>query len=152
VGVELREEAFNRPGSWEADRRCAVALGLDEVTLLDGEIEALIRDCSVDIRAGFVVESPEKLRRITAHFRAHLGSGAAEAPLCNAPWVSAVIEADGAVRPCFFHPAFGNIHERPLREILNSPNALDFRKRLDVPNNPICRNCVCSLYLPPEKR
>jgi MoaA/NifB/PqqE/SkfB family radical SAM enzyme len=152
LAVDLTSEAFNRPGSWEADRQGAVALEVGAVEQLDREIEGLIRDCSQEIQSGYVVERPEKLRRITRHFLAQLGLTPAEAPRCNAPWISSVIEADGAVRPCFFHPALGNIHERPLREILNSRDALAFREGLDVANNPVCRNCVCSLYLPPAKR
>jgi Fe-coproporphyrin III synthase len=72
------------------------------------------------------------------------------APICNAPWVSAVIEADGAVRPCFFHRSLGNIHERTLIEILNGETAVDFRQRLDILNNPVCQKCVCSLHLAEE--
>jgi sulfatase maturation enzyme AslB (radical SAM superfamily) len=73
------------------------------------------------------------------------------APRCNAPWVSAVIEANGDIRPCFFHPAIGNIHDGPLTCILNAPTAVGFRKNLDVETNPICRQCVCSLYIPHQQ-
>ena len=52
------------------------------------------------------------------------------------------------MRPCFFHPAFGNINDSSLHEILNSPQALRFRDELDIANNPICQRCVCSLHLP----
>ena len=58
-----------------------------------------------------------------------------------------VVEADGTVRPCFFHRALGNIREKPLLAILNSEQALNFRERLDIASDPICRRCVCSLYL-----
>ena len=78
------------------------------------------------------MESPAKLRRIVQHFRAHLGQAEHVAPRCNAPWVSAVIEASGDVRPCFFHPVLGNLHSQTLPEILNSPEALQFRSNLDV--------------------
>ena len=76
-------------------------------------------------------------------------NGRAEPPttVCNAPWVSSVVEADGTVRPCFFHQALGNIHEQPLEQILNSPKAVAFRRDLDVTNNPICKVCVCTLSL-----
>jgi radical SAM protein with 4Fe4S-binding SPASM domain len=66
---------------------------------------------------------------------------------CNAPWVSTVIEADGTVRPCFFHRPLGNIHERPLETIINSDEAMAFRRQLDIKTDPICRQCVCTLYL-----
>ena len=72
----------------------------------------------------------------------------AEAPRCNAPWVSAVVEADGTVRPCFFHRALGNIFEQPLIDIVNGPEAVRFRRELDMARNPICRRCVCSVYVP----
>jgi hypothetical protein len=35
-----------------------------------------------------------------------------------------------------------------LHEILNGPQALHFRRNLDIANDPICRRCVCSLYVP----
>ncbi len=147
LAVDLTSEAFNRLGSWVPERQAAVALTAQEVELLDREIEALIREHSGDIDAGFVTESEEKLRRIVLHFRAHLGQVRPTSPRCNAPWVSAVIEADGTLRPCFFHRALGNIHDKPVREILNSFEAIAFREQLDIPNNPICQRCVCSLHL-----
>ena len=129
-----------------------MALGPAEVAALEQEVEFLIQQHSGDMASGFVEESAEKLRRIVRHFRAQLGELPPLAPHCNAPWVSAVIEADGAVRPCFFHPPLGNLHEKPLLEILNGDAAVDFRRRLDIPNNPVCRKCVCSLYLPEESQ
>jgi len=35
-------------------------------------------------------------------------------------------------------------------EVLNSPEAIEFRRSLDVAGNPTCRRCVCSLYLDPS--
>lgn len=151
LAADVASEAFNRPGAWSTARQGVIALAAEEAALLHDEIEDMIRDCNEDIRNGFVVESPDKLRRIPKHFFAHLGLVRAEAPRCNAPWVSCVIEADGAVRPCFFHEVLGNIHEKPLVEILNDREAQMFREHLDVASNPICRKCVCSLYVPPEK-
>jgi Fe-coproporphyrin III synthase len=151
LAADVTSEAFNRPGSWPPERQSSVALDYSEVVQLGGEIEAVIRDCAEEIGARFIAENPEKLRRILNHFLARLGKAPAVAPRCNAPWVSSVIEADGSVRPCFFHPAHGNIRQASLVEILNGPAALEFRRRLDVASNPICRTCVCSLYLPPER-
>ncbi|MBE0572400.1 MAG: SPASM domain-containing protein, partial [Ignavibacteriaceae bacterium] len=69
-----------------------------------------------------------------------------------APWVSAVIEADGSVRPCFFHEVIGDIREAYLADIINSEKSISFRKNLDVQTNPICKKCVCSLNLSPFAR
>jgi MoaA/NifB/PqqE/SkfB family radical SAM enzyme len=89
------------------------------------------------------------LWRLHAYYAALLGRGQLPAVRCNAPWVSAVIEADGAVRPCFFHRAYGHIGDAPLDELVNGAAARAFRRDLDVASNPICRKCVCTLYLGP---
>jgi MoaA/NifB/PqqE/SkfB family radical SAM enzyme len=147
LAADLTSNAFNRPQGWVPERQDRVALDAEEVEKLDAEIERLISEHSLDLESRFVVESASKLRRIVHHFRAHLGQAQNIAPLCNAPWVSAVIEASGEVRPCFFHPPLGNIHNHTLREIVNGPEALKFRANLDVATNPICRRCVCSLHI-----
>ena len=54
-----------------------------------------------------------------------------------------MVEADGAVRPCFFHEPIGNIREQPLAAIVAS-ELRRFRQTLDVETNPICGRCVCS--------
>jgi MoaA/NifB/PqqE/SkfB family radical SAM enzyme len=147
LAADVRSDAFNRPEGWPIERQQLVALDETEVNALDLEIESLLRDYREDVESGFVVENAGKLRRIPLHFRAHLARAEAVSPRCNAPWVSAVVESDGTVRPCFFHRAIGNIHDRTLADILNSDEALEFRSQLNVANDPICRNCVCSLFL-----
>ena len=148
LAADLTSDAFNRPQGWEPERQHRIALNPEEVDALEAEVERLIIEHRPDLDSGYVVESAGKLRRIVLHFRAHLGQAQHVAPNCNAPWVSSVIEASGEVRPCFFHPSLGNIHEQPLRQIMNSPQALRFRATLDVATNPVCRRCVCSLHLP----
>jgi len=127
------------------DRQAEVGLSRAEIEDLEREIEGLIDS---DTKTGFILESPEKLRRIVRHFKAHLGLVEPVAPRCNAPWVSAVLESDGTVRPCFFHEPIGNVTTQSLIEVLNSPRAVEFRESLQIAENPICRRCVCSLYSP----
>jgi MoaA/NifB/PqqE/SkfB family radical SAM enzyme len=147
LAADLTSAAFNRPPGWQPDRQNRVALSVDEIDVLEAEIERLIRAHSLDLDSRFVVESAGKLRRLALHFRAHLGLAQHIAPFCNAPWVSAVIEASGDVRPCFFHPALGNIHRQTLHDIVNSSEAVQFRANLDIAANPVCRRCVCSLHI-----
>jgi Fe-coproporphyrin III synthase len=151
LAADVTSSAFNRPEPWSPDRQREVALDAREVDELDAEIEALIREYASEITRGFIVESAPKLRRIAIHFRAHLGQVPFVAPRCNAPWVSTVIEADGAVRPCFFHPPFGQLAGNTLRNVLNGEAAIRFRRQLNVASDSICRRCVCSLYLPEGK-
>jgi MoaA/NifB/PqqE/SkfB family radical SAM enzyme len=141
LAADLASTAFNRPVVWPAERQSEVAPELDT---LQQEIEGLIAAYPAD---GFILESTAKLRRIAAHFRAHYGLEPYRAPRCNAPWVSAVVEANGDVRPCFFHPPVGNLSRTSLADVINGPQARAFRETLDVDTNPTCRQCVCSLYV-----
>jgi Fe-coproporphyrin III synthase len=141
LAADLSSSAFNRPVVWPAKRQSSVA---PELTALDGEMESLIAGYPAD---GFILEAPQKLRRIVAHFRAHYGLEAHIAPRCNAPWVSAVVESNGDVRPCFFHAVIGNTAGTTLGAVLNGPQAIAFRESLRVADNPICQRCVCSLYV-----
>lgn len=142
LAADLTSEAFNRFQPWEVYRQAQVALTLEEIVRLARELEAVIEDWQ---GTGFVAESAEKLRRIPQHFRAQLGLARPEAPRCNAPWVSAVVEANGTVRPCFFHRPIGSLKSHTLLQVLNSFEAQQFRASLDVATNPICGRCVCSL-------
>ncbi len=147
--ADVASEAFNRPGGWDVERTDEVALSPHEAAEFEGVVERLIAEHAGDFESGFIVESPGKLRRLARHFRAFHGDGDFPRTVCNAPWVSTVIEADGAVRPCFFHPAMGNVREQPLPAILGTPEAVAFRRGLDVERDPICRRCVCTLHLGP---
>jgi MoaA/NifB/PqqE/SkfB family radical SAM enzyme len=141
LAADLDSTAFDRPMAWPDTRKAAIA---PDLTALEREMEALLAEYPAD---GFIVEPPAKLRRIVSHFRAYYGLESHIAPRCNAPWVSAVWEAGGDVRPCFFHPPIGNTGNGTLAQIVNGPAAIAFRENLNVAENPICRRCVCSLYL-----
>ncbi|HKI02510.1 MAG TPA: radical SAM protein [Thermoanaerobaculia bacterium] len=145
LAADVSSEAFNRPGGWNPKRASEVALDRDDLPILAAELDALAVDCT----DGFLAESPAKLRRrLLQHFAALLGEGDFAPVDCNAPWVSAVVEADGTVRPCFFQPPLGNLREREsLGAILNSPKAIAWRQDLDTRTDPVCRRCVCSLAL-----
>ncbi len=145
LAADVSSAAFNRELLWPLPRQNEIALSSQEVDCLEAEIDRLITTHAADLASGLIVEGPEKLRRIARSFRAHLGQVDGESPSCNAPWVSAVVEMDGSVRPCFFHPPIGNITESSLEVVLTSLAAQKFRATLDVATNPTCRRCVCSL-------
>jgi len=147
LAADLSSTAFNRPTGWEEDRVEEVALSVAETADLAAVIEALILKNAADFASGFIRESPAKLRRVVAHYRAAHGLNSPPPVACNAPWVSAVVESDGAVRPCFFHEPVGNLADGTLAEIVNSPKARAFRGSLDIRRDPICRTCVCTLKL-----
>ncbi|MBB5338674.1 radical SAM protein [Tunturiibacter gelidoferens] len=145
LAADLTSEAFNRPLVWPIERQNQIGLSADEITVLEVEIEHLILEYRVDFDQRFIVESAAKLRKISRRFREHLGQLSPKAPVCNAPWVSAVLEIDGAVRPCFFHNSIGNMTHSALEDVVNGKVAKEFRASLNVETNPICQRCVCSL-------
>jgi MoaA/NifB/PqqE/SkfB family radical SAM enzyme len=141
LAADLASHAFNRPSPWDAERQSRIALSIDELPVLRDQIEDVIASGDP-----FVRDTPAHLRRIVHHFESWLGLRDAVAPRCNAPWASAVVEADGALRPCFFHPVVAHVHGS-FDAALNSRAAVEFRRSLDVAVNATCRNCVCSLYV-----
>jgi Fe-coproporphyrin III synthase len=149
LAADLTSTAFNRETQWPADRRAEVGLSLEEIKELEDEIESLIREYEKEIVSGFIREDARKLGRLVTHFRAALGVERPVSPICNAPWVSAVIESDGNVRPCFFHRSIGNLSRGTLTDVINAEPAVQFRSQLDIEANPICQNCVCSLNFSP---
>ena len=150
LAADVSSAAFNREQRWPPDRQNEIALTASELRALQQEIELLITESHGDIQSEFIVESPAKLRRITERFHEHLDHDIQpKAPQCNAPWVSAVVEVDGTVRPCFFHPPIGGLKAATLQDVLHGTAAQNFRNSLDVANNPVCRRCVCSLNYQP---
>ena len=141
LAADVTSSAFNRALAWPVARQSEVALAPAEIPALESQVEALIR-----AEDPFVLEGPEKLRRIVRHFKVHLGLEAPSAPRCNAPWVSAVVESDGTLRPCFFHPPIGNVRQQSLADVLNGESARAFRAHLNVASDATCQRCVCSLY------
>lgn len=141
LAADLTSTAFNRAEPWPIHRQNEIALAAPDLAALSAQLEALAAN-------PFVTDSPAHLARIAQHFRANLGLATHAAPRCNAPWVSALMTADGQVQPCFFHPSIGRA-SMPLTQVVTSPQATVFRNSLNVAGDPTCQRCVCSLYLNP---
>ncbi len=148
LAADVSSEAFNRPTPWDRTRAAEVALTDEETRQFAAVVEQTVRDHAADFTSHFVAESPDKLRALAQYFAALNGRAPFPAHDCNAPWVSTVVEADGTVRPCFFHRPLGNISDHTLEEVLNSKQAVGFRRGLNVHTNPTCERCVCTLNLP----
>jgi len=147
--ADVSSEAFNRQVPWDAEKKSAIMPDLADLTKLKVVIEGLVQNYQHDFQSRFIAESPQKLYRLYDYYRALHGLTPFPYKKCNAPWVSAVVEPDGDVRPCFFHPATGSIKQQTLTDAINNPIARAFRKELANGENDICRRCVCSLYLAP---
>ena len=149
LAADVSSTAFNRPDGWSAERRGEVALSPDLVYALEASIEDVRDRCASILKSGFVVGGLTALRRIHAYYAALAGLGPFPRVRCNAPWVSTVVEADGAIRPCFFQPRYTGSPRQGLLERLNAPDNVAFRSSLAVSSNATCQRCVCSLSLAP---
>ncbi|MGZ3938530.1 MAG: radical SAM protein [Flavisolibacter sp.] len=146
--ADVSSHAFNREMTWSEQRQLEVALNCEELSDFKVVLEDVVEAYANEIKTGFIVESEEKLWRLFTYYCAVQGLCEFPYKKCNAPWVSTVIEADGNVRPCFFHPPMGNIREHSLTEVLNGEVGMKFRRTLEMDENDTCKRCVCYLNLP----
>jgi Fe-coproporphyrin III synthase len=155
LAADVSSEAFGRTspalgfptaGLRTTASKPGLLLDATEVQAFADIVERTIVSHAADFASGFVAEPPEKLRRLPRYYAAQLGLGSFPGVQCNAPWASAVVEADGAVRGCFFHRIVGNIRARGLRAILQD-EMVAFRQGLNVARNPVCGRCVCALLV-----
>jgi MoaA/NifB/PqqE/SkfB family radical SAM enzyme len=147
LAADITSEAFNHEHDSLNERTSDLALNADECQAFESIVERSFVELKFDYASRFITERPDKMRRIVQYYKAVNGQSEFPPPVCNAPWVSAVIESDGRVMPCFFHEPYGNIYQDDLETIINSPSAVSFRKNLRVRENPVCQKCVCSLKL-----
>ncbi len=148
--ADVSSQAFNREIVWSEEKQHEIMPEENELTHLQIIINSIQINNNIDFENRYIAESPAKIQKIYNYYAAFYGINPFPYKKCNAPWVSAVIEADGTVRPCFFHPSSGNIHTGSFDKILNSESSINFRKNLDTDTNDTCKKCVCYLNLPPR--
>ncbi len=140
--------AFGR----SAEARSGLALTEAELPVFGQLIDELAERRAADFAAGFILESPSKLRRLQQYFAALCGRAEFPSVRCNAPEFSAVLGARGAVQPCFFipgpvrGPAAGSLEEQ-----LNASDMIELRQSIRAGQRAECATCVCSLYRDPAR-
>ncbi len=147
LAADVSSSAFNRPQPWGPARVNEIALSAAQIVGLGKAIEEVRDRRRDDVSGGFIVGGLASLWRIHAYYSALAGQGSFPKVRCNAPWVSAVLEPDGQLRPCFFHAAYDVEGDGSLEQMINAPAAVRFRRALDVSTNATCQRCVCSLSL-----
>jgi Fe-coproporphyrin III synthase len=145
LAADVSSTAFNRADGWDASRQAEVAVGVDRLPALTAGIRTVASRLDRDLDPAFIAGGVASLWRIHAYYRALANLGAFPRVRCNAPWISAVLEPGGMLRPCFFHAPYRG---GTGLDALNSAEAVAFRRGLDVTTNDTCRTCVCSLSLP----
>jgi len=143
LAADLTSTAFGPRTEGDLGR---LALDEAEVEELRALVERCIEERAGAFAGGFVAESPDRLRRLPEYYAARLGLRPFPGNACNAPSVSVVIEADGTVRPCFFHAPVGNTRDEPLARIV-AGRLREFRAAWRPASDAVCQRCVCTLNL-----
>lgn len=147
LAADVSSQAFNRQEPWSEQRVSEVAIDVTSLAHLRSAIDQAVTTAPDLFDNGFVAGGRASLDRIHHYYSALAGVADFPPVQCNAPWVSAVLEPDDRLRPCFFQPVYGSTRDG-LVDALNSDQSIAFRRALDVEHNETCRRCVCSLNLP----
>jgi MoaA/NifB/PqqE/SkfB family radical SAM enzyme len=120
--------------------RQALVPSREQVERFEGAVARLEREGG--FADGFVSEGPAKLLRLARHIRASRGERSFERPPCDAPWWSSVVDADGSLRPCFFHAPVGDVRAG-LAAVRQGDG---YRRALAAirADNETCDRCVCA--------
>lgn len=143
LAADVTSEAF---GPREGTALAKLALDATEVDEFRLVVERCISERAEAFASGFIAESPSRLRRLPQQYAARLGLGTFPPNHCNAPSVSVVVEADGTVRPCFFHRPVGNVRTQALSTIV-ADQLTAFRAAWSPSTDAVCERCVCALNL-----
>lgn len=126
------------------------ALTLEDIDRFATILDEIEQTFAADFASGRIAESPAKLRRMLGYFRAVAGEGSFEAPRCNAPHISTVVEVDGSLRPCYFLPSYGTLNGAALGQAINGDLAQALRRAYRSGQRAECARCVCPLYKGPR--
>ena len=110
--ADVSSHAFNRQQTWDVSRQQEILPLESELNELQIIIDWITENYYTEWEQGFIAEPPGKLQQIHDYYAAFYNRNSFPYKKCNAPWVSTVVEADGTVRPCFFHEAMGNIQRQ----------------------------------------
>jgi MoaA/NifB/PqqE/SkfB family radical SAM enzyme len=142
--ADVTSDAFGRGALRMEPNPHGLLLDAAEVVEFEGVIEKALVSHADSFRRGRVAEGGERLRKLARYYGAHQRRTPFPKVRCNAPWASAVVEADGTVRPCFFQPPVGSLRKRSLHALLED-EMVRFRRGLEVACDATCQRCVCSL-------
>jgi Fe-coproporphyrin III synthase len=124
-----------------------------DLPVFEDVLRVLERDHQDDFRSGFIAESPRRLQHIRQYFAAVCGTATYPPVRCNAPELSAVIDAKGHVSPCFFIPGPAQAASQgSFTELLNTDSMVALRESIRAGLRRECQTCVCSLWRGPDRR
>jgi MoaA/NifB/PqqE/SkfB family radical SAM enzyme len=107
-------------------------------TLLEARAIAFSKGATCEIQSGLLdsieakLDAPDRCPDATVlnkrrHFRR---AAPGETRRCLDPWFFVLLQADGAVRPCCWHPPVGSLGRGSFDTIVNGPEVVSLRRRL----------------------
>lgn len=124
-----------------------VALHPTDLPVLEKTLQSMESEFADEFESGFIAESPGKLRRILQYYSAICGRGSYPPVRCNAPEFSAVIQADGQIRPCFFISGPPDTYAtEDVGNALNGTSMAALRSDIRCGRRTECTTCVCSMW------
>ena len=129
----------------------AAMLDKEDLPRFRDVLSRLERELATEIASGFIAESPEKLGRMLQFFAAHHGLGEPPSVRCNAPRVSIVVRANGALQPCHFIEGRPPSGPGTLARDLNDPQLMAIRGEIRRGERQACLRCVCPSFKAPRE-
>ena len=149
LAADVLSGAFGRNSLDEVEKNREIILSKEEIAEFRESLEELVRTHRRAFERKFVSESPQKLFQLADYYEALHGKAPFPRNDCNAPMVSTVITSTGDLKPCFFLPAFGSVHDGTIAQTLNSPSIRSTRSRVKEYSMDRCQTCVCTLKVSP---
>ena len=150
LSADVFSDSFGRDKQGYVDSNENILLNEAELKEFRKIIEDTISKYKNEFENKFISESPDKMLRILKYYEACSGISEYPQNICNAPNVSAVITSTGDVLPCYFLPSYGNVKQKPIKELINNEIIKSTRKNVRDYVLERCKKCVCTLYIKPK--
>jgi MoaA/NifB/PqqE/SkfB family radical SAM enzyme len=142
--ADINYAAFGRDNKVEREAARNILLDENDLIRFKAVITGLKKAGPEFFSSRFIIEGFKVFLNIHSHYEAMAGKSDFPAVRCNLPWLYAVIDADGNLRPCCLHKGIGNIRQESFEKIVASAMMTEFRKKLKKQKNSMCSCCAYS--------
>ena len=142
--ADVQYAAFGRDSKVEYETARSILLDENDLIRFKAVITSLKNNNHKFFSSRFIIEGFKILSNIHSYYEAMIGRSTFPAVHCNLPWLYAVIDADGNLRPCCLHKGVGNIRQESFEKIVASAAMTEFRKSLKRKKDLMCSHCAYS--------
>jgi len=142
--ADVNYAAFGRDNKVEREAARNILLDENDLIRFKTVITGLKKAGPEFFSSRFIIEGFKVFLNIHSYYGAMAGKSNFPAVCCNLPWLYAVIDADGNLRPCCLHKGIGNIRQESFEKIVTSAVMTEFRKKLKKQKDSMCSHCTYS--------